>query len=97
MRTKSAKYYRSNPLSDTELVVGGLVAAAVVGIGGYLIYQHYNAPVAATAALPAPGTSAVTSSATPAGYYVPTAPYDPSNPATYGGPGTPSSAVPPST
>jgi hypothetical protein len=33
---------RENPVTNTELIVGGLVAAAVVGIGGYLIYQHYN-------------------------------------------------------
>jgi len=62
MRSKSSSYYRANPLSDTELVVGGLVTAAIVGIGSYLIYQHYqtqaqnaqNAQLAAmNAALPA--------------------------------------------
>jgi hypothetical protein len=39
---KSASYYRKNPLSDVELVVGGLVAAAVVGVGGYFVYQYYQ-------------------------------------------------------
>jgi hypothetical protein len=42
LRTKSANYYRKNPLSDVELVVGGLVAAAVVGIGGYFVYNYYQ-------------------------------------------------------
>jgi len=37
---------RENPVTDTELIVGGLVTLAVVGIGGYLIYQHYNQPAA---------------------------------------------------
>jgi hypothetical protein len=41
---KSAAYYRANPLSTVEMVAGGLVGAAILGIGGYLLYQHYNAP-----------------------------------------------------
>jgi len=88
MRARKNAYYRKNPLSTTELVVGGLVVAAVTGIGGYILYQHFNPPAASTA-LPAVNAS------NPG--VLPTAPYDPSNPATYGGPGTPSTAIPPST
>jgi hypothetical protein len=51
MKTKRASYYRKNPLDDTELIVGGLVTLAVVGLGGYLIYNHFQTQAAA-AALP---------------------------------------------
>jgi hypothetical protein len=51
MKTKRASYYRKNPLDDTELIVGGLVVAAVIGIGGFFIYQHFQTQAAA-AALP---------------------------------------------
>jgi hypothetical protein len=42
MRAKSRRYYRRNPLTTTELVVGGLVTAAVVGVGGYILYQYFQ-------------------------------------------------------
>jgi hypothetical protein len=57
---RSASYYRANPLSNTELIVGGLVGVAVLGLGGYLLYQKYGS--SSSAALPtgaqvaAPGT-----------------------------------------
>lgn len=76
MKTRSAAYYRKNPLSTPEMVVGGLVAAAVLGIGGYFVWSHYQAAAAAPPALPAGGVSAPTVSATSG-----TVPYDPS---TYG-------------
>ncbi len=43
-------YYRRNPLSTTELVIGGLVGVAVLGIGGYILYQALNPTPAAAAA-----------------------------------------------
>jgi len=49
---RSASYYRANPLSNTEMIVGGLVGVAVLGLGGYLLYQHFN-PAATAGALPA--------------------------------------------
>jgi hypothetical protein len=53
MRRKNAAYYRRNPLTTTELVVGGLVGAAALGIGGYLLYQYFNpTPAAALASGP---------------------------------------------
>jgi hypothetical protein len=56
-------YRRSNPLTTSEYVVGGLVAAAVLGVGGYLLYKNSSAN-----ALPAGTTAAggVTSVATDA-------------------------------
>lgn len=47
---RSASYYRANPLSNTEMIVGGLVGVAVLGLGGYLLYQHFNPATTATAA-----------------------------------------------
>ncbi len=35
-------YSRPNPLTTTEMIVGGAVGVAVLGIGAYLIYQHMN-------------------------------------------------------
>jgi hypothetical protein len=49
MKTRRASYYRKNPLSTAELAIGGLVTAAVVGIGGYFIYQYYQTQAANTA------------------------------------------------
>lgn len=49
-RSAHRHYARSNPLSDTELIVGGLVGVAILGLGGYLVYTHYNAlPAGSTA------------------------------------------------
>jgi hypothetical protein len=64
MKTRSARYYRSNPLSDTELIVGGLVGVAVLGIGGYFLYSHFS--TAGQAAAQA-GTNQLTSGAPSAG------------------------------
>ena len=47
-------YRRSNPLTTSEYVVGGLVAAAVLGVGGYLIYKNSSAN-ALPAGLMSPG------------------------------------------
>ena len=47
-------YRRSNPLTTSEYVVGGLVAAAVLGVGGYLIYKNSSAN-ALPAGLTSPG------------------------------------------
>jgi len=41
-RRSKTGYYRKNPLSDTEFLVGGLVTAAVVGVGGYLLYGYFQ-------------------------------------------------------
>jgi hypothetical protein len=38
-----AHYYHrnpANPISETELVVGGLVGLAILGVGGYLLYTR---------------------------------------------------------
>jgi hypothetical protein len=43
-------YARSNPMTTAEMVVAGLVAAGVLGVGGYLIYQHNQAAAAASPA-----------------------------------------------
>jgi hypothetical protein len=53
MRRRRRSYRRSNPLTTSEYVVGGLVAAAVLGVGGYLIYKNSSAN-----ALPAGSTAA---------------------------------------
>ena len=53
---RSASYYRANPLTDMELAAYGLAGVAVLGLGGYLLYQHFNpAATAATAQLPPSG------------------------------------------
>jgi len=41
---------RQNPLTETELIVGGVVALAVVGIGGYLLYKNTQASSSASLA-----------------------------------------------
>lgn len=46
-------YRRPNPLTTAEMIIGGLVAAGVLGVGGYLIYQHNQASAAAAANSPA--------------------------------------------
>jgi hypothetical protein len=82
MKTRSARYYKSNPLSTTEYVVGGLGLAAVLGIGTYFVYNYYqnqaalnagaatNAATVAANALPGssgtPGVSAQQASLLPA-------------------------------
>lgn len=82
MKTKRASYYRRNPLTTPELAVGGLVAAAVLGIGSYFVYNYYqnqaalnagaatNAATVAANALPGssgtPGVSAQQASLLPA-------------------------------
>jgi len=50
-RRHTTRYYRANPLSDTELIVGGLVGLAVIGVGGYAIYNYYQGHAANAAAL----------------------------------------------
>jgi hypothetical protein len=49
---RPASYYRANPLTPMELYGGIAVGVAVLGLGGYLIYQKYGTPAAA-GALPA--------------------------------------------
>jgi hypothetical protein len=43
-------YSRENPLTQTELIIGALVGVSVLGIGGYLLYQHYNPSTASASA-----------------------------------------------
>lgn len=85
---RSNASYRANPLSNPEMigiaVVGGLV---LIG-GGYLLYTKYGTPALAAGPAPAPPGGGV--------FTTPTAPYNPADPSTYGGPGTPSTAIPPS-
>jgi hypothetical protein len=69
-RTKTMAHYRKNPLTTTEFVIGGLVTAAVVGTGFYVLYNYFNNPAnnlaqvnAATGQAPLPGgTGAPTAS-----------------------------------
>lgn len=43
-------YRRRNPITtDTEIVIGGLIGLSVLGVGGYLLYKHFN-PTAGTSA-----------------------------------------------
>jgi hypothetical protein len=51
---RSNAYYRANPLSTLEIGIGAAVAAVVVGVGGYLLYQKYGAPSTTAQGLPAP-------------------------------------------
>jgi hypothetical protein len=44
---KSAAHYRANPLQTSEIVVGCLVGAAALGVGGYFLYQYLNPPAGA--------------------------------------------------
>jgi hypothetical protein len=55
-RRRRRHYVKSNPLTDTEMVIGSVAALAVVGIGGFLLYQHYNASPS-TSALNASGST----------------------------------------
>ena len=48
-------YSRSNPLTDTELYIGGAIGLAALGVGGYFLYQYFQTQNAA--ALPAGSTS----------------------------------------
>jgi hypothetical protein len=70
-----------NPL----LILGGLGAIAL-----YIYSQKSPASGAAST-----NAGLIAANAGLQNLPLPTAPYDPSNPATYGGPGTPSTAIPP--
>jgi hypothetical protein len=67
-------YARENPVTDTELIVGGLVTLAVVGIGGYLIYQHYNTSSNTIAGSAVPQISGVDANGNPTVNTYPVAP-----------------------
>lgn len=49
-RYRRPRSMRNPAFSTTEMVVAGLVAAGVLGVGGYLIYQHNQAAAAASPA-----------------------------------------------
>jgi len=65
--------------------------------GAFVAYELFlkNGSSQLTAAQAQANQGLVAANASLSSATAPTAPYDPSNPATYGGPGTPSSAVPP--
>jgi hypothetical protein len=54
MRTRSARYYRKNPLTNSELLIGGGVAIALTGIGIYFLATRNTLPAAPASAISPP-------------------------------------------